>query len=84
MPKYDFKWSVDDSESGNHYGQEEARDDEHTQGGYYVNLPDGRLQKVQYVVDGDSGFLAEVTYEGEARYSSEESREYAPPKTTYA
>ncbi|XP_063888673.1 pro-resilin-like [Scylla paramamosain] len=83
-PKYEFQWSVDDSESGNNYGHQEARDDEHTQGGYYVDLPDGRKQNVKYVVDGDSGFLAEVTYEGEARYSSEESREYSPPRPTYA
>ncbi|KAK8383815.1 hypothetical protein O3P69_015931 [Scylla paramamosain] len=68
----------------NNYGHQEARDDEHTQGGYYADLPDGRKQNVKYVVDGDSGFLAEVTYEGEARYSSEESREYSPPRPTYA
>lgn len=77
---------MDDEESDNHYGHQEARDDEHTQGGYYIELPDGRTQHVKYVVDGDSGFLAEVTYDGEARYSSEskESREYAPPRPTYA
>ncbi|XP_045106006.1 pro-resilin-like [Portunus trituberculatus] len=88
VPKYEFQWSVDDSSSGNNFGHEEARDDEHTQGGFYVDLADGRRQNVKYVVDGDSGFLAEVTYDGEARYSSEsrsgESREYAPPRPTYA
>lgn len=31
-------------------------------------LADGRLQKVTYYVEGDSGFVAQVSYEGEARY----------------
>ncbi|XP_045107133.1 uncharacterized protein LOC123502046 [Portunus trituberculatus] len=47
---------------------QEARDGDNTQGYYFVQLPDGRLQKVTYSVQGDSGFLAEVTYEGEAQY----------------
>ena len=40
-------------------------------------LPDGRLQKVTYTVNGDSGFVADVTYEGEAKYP-EESYHAAP------
>ncbi|XP_063589941.1 cuticle protein 21-like [Penaeus indicus] len=47
---------------------EEARDGYDTQGSYYVLLPDGRLQKVAYTVNGDSGYVAEVSYEGEAQY----------------
>ncbi|XP_076061356.1 uncharacterized protein LOC143037126 [Oratosquilla oratoria] len=82
-PKYEFTHAVKDEESYNDFGHQEARDDEHTQGSYYVQLPDGRLQKVTYYVDGDSGFIAEVSYEGEARYpepdSSEERNVYAPP-----
>ncbi|XP_076061351.1 uncharacterized protein LOC143037122 [Oratosquilla oratoria] len=82
-PKYEFTHAVKDEESYNDFGHQEARDDEHTQGSYYVQLPDGRLQKVTYYVDGDSGFVAEVSYEGEARYpepdSSEERNVYAPP-----
>ncbi|CAL4184650.1 unnamed protein product, partial [Meganyctiphanes norvegica] len=73
--KYDFDWSVKDEYSGNDFGQEETRDGDRTDGSYYVHLPDGRLQKVTYYVDGDSGYVAEVTYEGEAQYpeASEES-----------
>ena len=88
-----------DDSSGNDFGHQESRDGDYTSGSYYVHLPDGRLQKVSYYVDGDSGFVAEVEYEGEARYpdsfesyesesfesfESDESRGYyAPPRRTY-
>ncbi|KAK3849883.1 hypothetical protein Pcinc_043376 [Petrolisthes cinctipes] len=68
--KYDFQWAVKDDSSGNDFGQQEARDGENTQGSYYVQLPDGRLQKVTYLVDGDDGYIADVKYDGEARYDS--------------
>ncbi|XP_037802452.1 pro-resilin-like isoform X2 [Penaeus monodon] len=74
--KYDFNWAVNHDDSGNDFGHQEARDGDHTQGSYYVQLPDGRLQTVKYFVDGDSGYVAEVSYEGEARYpDSYESNE---------
>ncbi|KAK3876518.1 hypothetical protein Pcinc_018709 [Petrolisthes cinctipes] len=54
-------------------------------------------QTVNYYVNGDSGFVADVTYQGEARYpESQESYEapqrytppqpqrYAPPQPTYS
>nr|XP_027215395.1 cuticle protein 7-like [Penaeus vannamei] len=66
--KYDFNYAVNDPPSGNDFGHQEARDGDHTQGSYYVLLPDGRLQKVTYTVNGDSGYVADVTYEGEAQY----------------
>ena len=44
-----------DSYSNNNYGQDEKRDGARTSGSYYVALPDGRLQKVSYTVDGDNG-----------------------------
>ncbi|KAK8392541.1 hypothetical protein O3P69_014734 [Scylla paramamosain] len=65
-PKYDYNYAVKDEYSGNDFGAQEARDGYDTQGSYYVQLPDGRLQRVTYTVNGDSGFVAEVTYEGEA------------------
>nr|XP_027213834.1 cuticle protein 18.6-like [Penaeus vannamei] len=87
--KYDFRYAVKDDYSGNDFGHQESRDGDRTQGSYYVQLPDGRLQKVTYYVDGDSGYVAEVSYEGEARYDSAESREYgrpvySPPRPVYS
>ncbi|XP_042858891.1 pro-resilin-like [Penaeus japonicus] len=74
--KYDFNWAVKHEDSGNDFGHQEARNGDHTQGSYYVQLPDGRLQTVRYVVDGDDGYVAEVNYDGEARYpDSYESNE---------
>ncbi|XP_066948360.1 pro-resilin-like [Macrobrachium rosenbergii] len=89
--KYSFNWAVSDESSENHYGHQESREGDDTQGSYYVQLPDGRLQKVSYHVDGDDGYVAEVTYEGEAQFpDSVESAEsvevprYAPPRPRYS
>ncbi|XP_063887864.1 cuticle protein 19-like [Scylla paramamosain] len=67
VPRYAFDYGVRDN-FGNDFGHQESRDGYNTKGSYYVQLPDGRLQRVNYYVNGDSGFVAEVTYEGEARY----------------
>ncbi|XP_042875663.1 larval cuticle protein A2B-like [Penaeus japonicus] len=83
-PKYDFAFGVKDGYSGADFAHEEARDEDETRGSYSVQLPDGRLQKVTYYVDGDNGYVADVTYEGEARYDSVESREYAAPRPVYS
>ncbi|XP_042242107.1 cuticle protein 7-like [Homarus americanus] len=88
--QYNFNYAVKDDSSDNDFGHQETRDGDDTQGSYYVQLPDGRLQTVTYVVDGDSGYIADVKYDGEARYpdsdESFESREaprYAPPRPSY-
>ncbi|XP_068217543.1 cuticle protein 7-like [Palaemon carinicauda] len=78
--QYNFNYAVKDDYSGNDFGHQEGRNGYDTQGSYYVQLPDGRLQKVDYVVNGDSGYLAEVSYQGEAQYP-----QYQPaPKVGYA
>ncbi|KAG7166326.1 Pro-resilin-like 11 [Homarus americanus] len=83
-PKYGFDWAIQDGESGNDFGQQETRDNDHTKGSYTVQLPDGRLQTVTYYVDGDSGYVVDVKYDGEAQYpDSDEVRSYAPPRPTY-
>ncbi|XP_069972533.1 pro-resilin-like [Penaeus vannamei] len=73
--EYNFNWAVNHEDSDNDFGHQEARNGDDTQGSYYVQLPDGRLQTVRYVVDGDDGYVAEVSYEGEARFpDSDESK----------
>ncbi len=51
-------------------GKYESRDGDKTTGNYWVVLPDGRRQTVYYYVDGNSGFVAKVKYEGYAKPSS--------------
>ncbi|XP_069164037.1 cuticle protein 7-like [Procambarus clarkii] len=67
-PRYDFNYAVKDDYAGNDFGHQESRDGYDTKGSYYVQLPDGRLQTVTYVVNGDSGYIAQVDYQGEAQY----------------
>ncbi|XP_071540881.1 cuticle protein 19.8-like [Panulirus ornatus] len=66
--QYSFDYGVRDGASGNDFGHQESRDGYNTQGSYSVQLPDGRLQTVRYTVNGDSGYVAEVTYQGEAHH----------------
>ncbi|KAG7166325.1 Pro-resilin-like 10 [Homarus americanus] len=84
-PKYAYEFAVQDGESGNDFAAQESRDLDNTKGSYTVQLPDGRLQTVTYYVDGDSGYVAEVSYQGEAQYpDSDEVKSYAPPRPTYS
>jgi len=51
------------------FGQEEEDDGHGNVHGYYhVQLPDGRHQRVDYHVDGYSGFIADVKYDGKASH----------------
>ena len=47
------------------FGHTENREGYNTQGTYYVNLPDGRLQTVNYHAD-EAGYVADVQYTGTA------------------
>ena len=71
-PQYNSDWRVADGFSGNDYGHREIRDGDRTEGFYYVSLPDGRQQRVDYFVDGDSGFVAETSYVGEAVFPEDQ------------
>merc|ERR1712212_843013 len=88
MP-FNYNWAVKDDYSGNDYNHRSESDGDLTQGEYRVLLPDGRTQIVTYRSDKNTGFVAEVTYEGEARAyqpqaSSNTNRYKAPePQNTY-
>merc|ERR1712186_159358 len=66
MP-YSYSWEVNDSQAGLEYGQSESSDGSVVSGEYRVLLPDGRTQVVRYHADHTSGYVAEVSYEGEAQ-----------------
>jgi len=65
---YNFDYAVKDDYTYVDMGHNEKRDGDKTNGQYNVVLPDGRRQIVNYYVDGYSGYVADVKYEGEAKY----------------
>ena len=71
-------WSSE--HSGLNYGQEENSDGNVVTGEYRVLLPDGRTQIVRYRADHESGYVAEVTYEGEPVFPPEPAGGYGPYK----
>merc|ERR1719500_1655764 len=68
---YTWEYAVKDDYSNNDFGHKEARDGAHTDGKYYVALPDGRFQTVTYTVDGYGGYVPVVEYSGEPQYPVE-------------
>ena len=74
---YSFAYAVKDEPSYNDFGHSETSDGKAVTGSYSVVLPDGRKQIVTYKVDAYSGYVAEVKYEGVAKYP--EYKAYAAP-----
>ena len=67
---YNYAYAVADDYSGANFGATEQRDGYATSGSYNVALPDGRIQTVTYRVDDAyGGYIADVTYSGEAKYA---------------
>ncbi|XP_076036595.1 uncharacterized protein LOC143022331 [Oratosquilla oratoria] len=58
--QYDFNWEVKYEYSGNDFGHQESRNGYDTQGAHYVLQLDGWLRRVDYIVNGDSGFVTQV------------------------
>jgi len=61
---YSFSYLVSDAVSGSQFGHREDRAaaGQLTAGSYHVLLPDGRIQTVNYSVQGPKGYQAEVNY----------------------
>lgn len=83
MP-YDFAYAVKDEPSYNDFGHQETSDGKTVIGSYRIVLPDTRTQIVNYKIDGYSGYVADVKYEGEAQFP-EYKPAYKPayPATKY-
>ncbi|KAI9552966.1 hypothetical protein GHT06_020851 [Daphnia sinensis] len=64
---YSFSWEVNDAPSYNSFAHSESSDGKVVSGSYRVVLPDGRTQIVTYK-DDSYGYVADVKYEGEAKY----------------
>merc|ERR1711881_296436 len=68
-PPYNYQYAVADDYSGANFAQSEANDGTGAvSGSYSVNLPDGRIQHVNYEANDITGNVATVTYEGPASY----------------
>merc|ERR1739844_430261 len=77
-PSYAFKYTVEDGPYGPVFSHGEERENYNTKGEYQVTLPDGRVKTVTYTVEGPSGFIADVKYDGVSVYPD------APPPPAYA
>ena len=64
---YNYAYEVVDPLAGNAYGHRETSNGAGIfEGEYRVVLPDTRTQIVKYSVSAETGYVAEVTYEGTA------------------
>merc|ERR1712117_749375 len=66
---YTYTYAVADDYSKANFNAEETSDGAgNAQGSYSVALPDGRIQHVTYTANGYDGYVADVTYDGQAVY----------------
>jgi hypothetical protein len=77
---YTYGYAVADDYSHVNFAQDEQRNGYATSGSYRVALPDGRTQIVTYTVaDDQSGYNADVSYEGVAQYPEDKPAYKAAP-----
>ena len=66
---YTYQYAVADDYSGSRFDAQESDDGTAARQGHYsVNLPDGRVQHVNYHANDIDGYVAEVTYDGTAAF----------------
>merc|ERR1719216_258552 len=90
---YAYEYGVADDYSKANFRKTETQDAAgNVAGSFTIALPDGRIQTTTYTADHTNGFVAEVTYSGEAifppapagGYPGEGQAAYAPPAPAYA
>merc|ERR1719402_2022560 len=75
---YTYNYAVADDYSASNFNAAESSDGAgNAEGSYNVNLPDGRTQHVSYTSDPVNGYVAAVTYDGQAQYP--DAPAYAAP-----
>merc|ERR1719205_35788 len=80
---YTYNYAVADDYSNSNFNAAETSDGTgKAEGSYSVALPDGRIQHVNYHVDDYAGYVAEVTYDGQAVYP--DAPAYAPAPAYHA
>uniref|UniRef100_A0A1I8P1M2 Uncharacterized protein n=1 Tax=Stomoxys calcitrans TaxID=35570 RepID=A0A1I8P1M2_STOCA len=67
-PKYEFKYGVENSKTGDIKNQWEHRDGDHVKGSYSFKEADGTTRIVDYHANGHHGFNAVVKTLGHAHY----------------
>nr|XP_040576748.1 extensin-2-like isoform X3 [Lepeophtheirus salmonis] len=72
VPKYQYQYGVSDADHYTDFEVQEERDGAATTGSYRVNLPDGRIQIVNYRAD-EYGYKADIQYEGTPHYPDQKS-----------
>merc|ERR1719504_365975 len=75
---YTYTYGVADDYSKSNFNAAETSDANGVVGGSYsVSLPDGRIQTVTYTADHVNGYVAEVSYSGEAVFPPAPAGGYA-------
>merc|ERR1712088_1186586 len=82
---YSFTYGVSDDYSKANFNAAESGDANGVVGGSYtVSLPDSRIQTVTYTADHANGYVAEVSYSGEAVYPPAPAGGYPGEAKAYA
>eukprot|EP00091_Calanus_sinicus_P025392 TRINITY_DN9672_c0_g1_i1.p1 TRINITY_DN9672_c0_g1~~TRINITY_DN9672_c0_g1_i1.p1 ORF type:complete len:108 (+),score=37.26 TRINITY_DN9672_c0_g1_i1:280-603(+) len=69
---FNYQYGVSDDYSKANFQKTESQDaNGNVIGSFVIALPDGRIQTTKYTADHVQGFVAEVTYQGEAVYPKE-------------
>merc|ERR1712001_34878 len=80
---YTYQYAVADDYSNSNFNAAESDDGTgKREGSSSVALPDGRIQHVNYHVNDYDGYVAEVTYEGQAQHPA--AAPYAPAPAYHA